>query len=43
VRVLEATVPRELLARLFVFGLICGREWFVEPGVTATTASGDIL
>jgi LmbE family N-acetylglucosaminyl deacetylase len=26
-----------------IFGLLLGREWFVEPGAAATTISGDIL
>jgi hypothetical protein len=26
-----------------VFGLVLGREWFVEPGAAKTAVSGDIL
>jgi hypothetical protein len=26
-----------------VFGLLLGREWFVEPGAAATTVSRDVL
>jgi hypothetical protein len=26
-----------------VFGLLLGREWFTEPGVEATAASGHVL
>lgn len=26
-----------------VFGLVVGREWFAEPGVTGTSVSGDVL
>jgi len=26
-----------------VFGLLCGREWFTEPGATITAVRRDIL
>ena len=26
-----------------LYGLVCGREWFAEPGATVTAVSGDIL
>jgi hypothetical protein len=26
-----------------LFGLVCGREWFAEPGATTSAVSGDIL
>jgi LmbE family N-acetylglucosaminyl deacetylase len=39
----SARLQRVLVAPVPVFGLVCGREWFAEPGAAPAAPVGDIL